>query len=82
MLPALRADVRGGAERRGGIVGYPLKALHEEVAFVAYYFHWPRQEVLNLEHAERRRWVEEISSLHQRMNDEAGGGGMVNLGMP
>jgi hypothetical protein len=65
-------------------VGYPLKALHEEVAFFTYFFHWPRAEVLELEHAERRRWVEEISAIHQRMNDEAGagGGGMVNLGMP
>ena len=78
----MRADLRGGDQRRGGIAGYPLKALQEEVAFVAYYFHWTRQEVLDLEHAERRRWVEEISAIHQRMNDDAGGGGMVNLGMP
>jgi hypothetical protein len=64
------------------VIGYPLKALHEEVAFVAYHFHWTRQEVLDLEHAERRRWVEEISAIHRRMNDEAGRGGVVNLGMP
>jgi hypothetical protein len=38
--------------------------------------------VLALEHPERRRWVEEISAIHQRVNDEAARGGAVNLGMP
>jgi hypothetical protein len=27
--------------------------------------------VLNLEHAERRRWVEEISAINERANSEA-----------
>jgi hypothetical protein len=35
---------------------------------VAYHFHWPPEAVLNLEHAERRRWVQEISSINERMN--------------
>ena len=39
-----------GVERRGGILGYPLPALYEEVAFVAYHFHWPPETILNLEH--------------------------------
>ena len=45
-VPAVRARVRGGAERRGGILGYPLPALYKEVAFVAYHFHWPPDAVL------------------------------------
>lgn len=44
--------------------------LHEEVAFVSYHFHWPLESVLELEHEERRRWVQEISSINQRMNGE------------
>ena len=28
-------------------------------------------EILNMEHADRRRWVEEISTLHQRMREES-----------
>lgn len=48
--------------------GYPLKALYQEVAFVAYHFHWPPEAICNLEHGERRRWVEEISSINQRVN--------------
>jgi hypothetical protein len=27
--------------------------------------------VLSLEHAERRRWVEEISAINERVNSEA-----------
>jgi hypothetical protein len=43
-----------------------LKALYQEVAFVAYHFHWSPEAILNLEHDERRRWVDEISSINQR----------------
>jgi len=49
-------------------VGYPLDRLHEEVAYIAYHFHWPREEILGLEHAERMRWVEEIASINRRLN--------------
>jgi hypothetical protein len=49
-------------------VSYPLDRLVEEVAFVAYHFHWPHEEVMALEHADRRRWVAEISSINERMN--------------
>lgn len=52
----------------GGIVGYPLKTLSEEVAYIAYYFHWSLDEVLNLEHAERRRWVSEIANINHKQN--------------
>jgi len=69
-MPALLSRVRGGVERRGGVVGYPLSALYEEVAFIAYHFHWPPESVLNLEHAERRRWVREISAINERMNGD------------
>jgi hypothetical protein len=63
----VRAFVRDGAERGGVVLVYPLKALYEEVAFVAYHFHWPPESVLNLDHGERRRWVQEISSINQRI---------------
>ena len=43
----------------------------QEVAFVAYHFHWPPESVLTLEHAERRRWVDEISAINERANSEA-----------
>jgi hypothetical protein len=62
------AQLRDGDGLRGGVVGYPLSALYEEVAFVAYHFHWPVETILNLEHADRRRWVGEISAINERRN--------------
>lgn len=64
------ACIPGGDARRGGIVGYPLKSLYEEVAFVAYHFHWPVETILDLEHEDRRLWVKEISAINQRRNAE------------
>ncbi|MEO8154442.1 MAG: DUF6760 family protein [Rhizobacter sp.] len=61
--------VRGGARNIGGVLGYPLERLHQEVAYVAYHFHWPQTEIMALEHAERRRWVQEIAAINKRMNE-------------
>lgn len=47
---------------------YPVGQLYEEMAFIAYHFHWPRAELMSLEHAERRRWCEEISQINRRLN--------------
>ncbi len=47
---------------------YSLDELYRELAFVAYYLHWPHAEVLALEHGERRRWCQEISRLHRELN--------------
>jgi len=69
-MPAVPAHVCPGADGLGGVLGYPLEQLYEEVAFVAYHFHWPHDQVLSLEHAERRRWVAEISDINRRINGE------------
>lgn len=66
----MRDAFRGGDERRGGVLGYPLAPLYEEVAFVAFHFHWPLEQILELEHPERRRWVEQISAINQRLNGD------------
>jgi hypothetical protein len=31
--------------------------------------HWPLEQVLELEHAERRMWATEVSSINQRLNE-------------
>ena len=41
--------------------------LHEEVAYVAYHFHWSLAEILDLEHPDRRRYVEEIGRINGRL---------------
>lgn len=67
------APFRCGDGFSGGILGYPLKLLYEEVAFVAYHFHWPAETILQLEHDDRRRWVKEISAINQQRNNDAAG---------
>jgi len=47
-------------------VTYAVDSLYEEIAYVAYHFHWPREEILDLEHAERLRFVTEIERLNAR----------------
>lgn len=51
------------------MVGYPLAQLNEEVAYVAYHFHWSMDAILDLEHRDRRLWVMQIASLNQRANE-------------
>lgn len=46
---------------------YPSEALYEEVAYIAYHFHWPMEDILGMEHAERHRWIAEISKINQRL---------------
>lgn len=42
--------------------------LYEEVSYVAYHFHWPLEDILDLEHPLRRRFVEEIGRINQRLS--------------
>ena len=48
---------------------YATERLFEEVAYVAYHFHWTLDEILDLEHPLRRRFVEEIGSINRRLAD-------------
>lgn len=41
--------------------------MHEEIAYVAYHFHWSLDDLLDLEHPERRRWADEIARINTRM---------------
>ena len=43
---------------------YPAESLYAEVAYVAYHFGWSREEILGLEHAERREYVARIARLN------------------
>ena len=49
---------------------YATDRLFEEVAYVAYHFHWPLQEILDLEHPIRRRFVDEIGRIDRRLTEE------------
>ncbi|MFH8371591.1 DUF6760 family protein [Streptomyces sp. NPDC018031] len=44
---------------------YAADRIHEEVAYLAYHFHWPLDQILDLEHADRLRYVDQIARLSQ-----------------
>ncbi|MGA5822668.1 DUF6760 family protein [Streptomyces rubellomurinus] len=43
---------------------YATERLYEEVAYVAYHFHWPLDSILDLEHPERLRYLAQIGRLN------------------
>ncbi|MQA25127.1 MAG: hypothetical protein GEU94_06590 [Micromonosporaceae bacterium] len=61
----MRARLHGQSGRwsPGGIVTYAADDLYREVAYLGRHAHWPLAEVLNLEHADRRRFMREIADL-------------------
>jgi hypothetical protein len=52
-------------------VTYATDRLFEEVAYVAYHFHWSMDEILDLEHGDRQRFAAEISNINRRLSEES-----------
>lgn len=50
---------------------YAVSRLHEEIAYVAYHFHWSLEEILDMEHGTRRRYVGEIAKINERLTELA-----------
>jgi hypothetical protein len=44
--------------------------IYEEAAFIAYHFHWAHDEIMAMEHGERRRWCKEISQINRRLSGQ------------
>lgn len=44
---------------------YAADRIHEEVAYLAYHFHWSLDQILDLEHADRLRYVAQIGRLNR-----------------
>ncbi len=44
-------------------MGYPVDWVQYEVAFLGRHVHWTLRELLELDHAERRRWVAQAADL-------------------
>jgi len=55
------------------MMGYPRDEIFREVAFIAYYLHWPMDEIMSLDHRERQQWVAEVSKINERLNREDNG---------
>jgi hypothetical protein len=70
-VPVVPVRLRRGRRRGppGGIATYAAERLYEEAAYIAYHFHWPLDDLLDLEHAERRRWADQIAALNTRLQN-------------
>ncbi len=49
---------------------YNSDRMFEEIAYIAYHFHWSLEEILDLEHPLRQRFVEEIGRINERLAEE------------
>ncbi|HEU5334187.1 MAG TPA: DUF6760 family protein [Actinocrinis sp.] len=50
---------------------YGTDQLFEEVSYVAYHFHWPFDQILDLEHPVRREFVRRIGAINTAINASA-----------
>lgn len=48
---------------------YTADRLYEEVAYIAYHFHWSLDDILDLEHPVRERFVAEIAKINRRLSE-------------
>lgn len=51
------------------MIGYPIERLREEVAYIAYHFHWQPEAIMDMEHRERQEWAEQIAMINRRLNE-------------
>ena len=52
------------------MTAYASDRMFEEIAYVAYHLHWQLDEILDLEHPLRQRFVEEIGRINRRLAEE------------
>ncbi|MEU6716720.1 DUF6760 family protein [Nonomuraea sp. NPDC046802] len=65
-MPALLGRLRDGGPHAGGIRGYPLERVYQEVAQLGRHVHWTHTEVMSFDHAERRRWLRAVLAQAER----------------
>lgn len=50
-------------------MSYPLERIFQEVAYIAYHFHWSLDDIFEMEHRERQLWIKEISTINKQINE-------------
>lgn len=48
---------------------YASDRLFEEVAYVAYYLHWPFDSILDLEHPVRAQLIDQIGKINELVSE-------------
>lgn len=62
-----------GGSPPGGVIVYPLDRLYQEMAYLAHHFHWPYDQLMQMDHHERQRWVKEITAINMRLTGREAG---------
>ncbi|MFI5983441.1 DUF6760 family protein [Streptomyces sp. NPDC051555] len=44
---------------------YSVEDLRSEIAYIAYHFHWSHNELLDLDHVQRRAYIQSIAEINQ-----------------
>jgi hypothetical protein len=52
-------------------VTYAAEQLYQEVAYVAYHFHWSLDSILDLEHPTRQQYLAEISRINEQLEQDS-----------
>jgi len=51
------------------VATYPQEQLFQEIAYIAYHFHWPLDGILDMEHEERHTWLRQIARINREINE-------------
>lgn len=46
-----------------------MSRLYEEVAYLGFHLHWPYDQIMQMDHQERQRWVREVERIQQQLVD-------------
>ena len=49
------------------MIVYPLDRLYEEIAYIAHHWHWSYDQIMLMDHSERRGWVDQIADIYARL---------------
>ena len=52
----------------GKMTCYPRDEIFREVAYLAYHFHWSLDEIMELDHKTRHRFIHEVSEINRKIN--------------
>ena len=64
----LRREIHPGDISPGGSVSRLSTDIFREAAYIAYHFGWGRNEILEMSHKERKKWLAEISNINNQIN--------------
>jgi hypothetical protein len=51
------------------VITYPAPRIYEETAFIAYYFHWSKTEIMDFSHFERVEWCRRITAINKETSN-------------